>query len=652
MYCIEYFFRIKRKIVLLLLLTGVIHHPKTSMSSKLQTVSIQNVTSIKMKLVTELMKLNVGDTLVLVQNGDDLEAKKKLISQNIFVEIEQTLSVIIMQSEFLTFDMIDELKALNLKSNRRSFYIFLFPLDEDGRQKVMRLVRMTNAWDWESKIAIIYPSNTGVSQYYGKLGIYNLYIFVPDIFDESYRIYDICRFCENGEDSVQFINVWRSKLGFKYQTKFQKSFRGEWYGKDFIIASHLQFPYFYPKALKDDGNYIFDGTVYNRYVVMAQVLNMTLHFVSDEDDLSTEEDSVDPINYIYALIFGEIDIMGGGWECNDKIYDYVPGGISASFGEAGEYSIISIAPLKGILPWNGFISPFSKKVWALLLTSIPVCSIVLYMLRKFTDQKVSIWNSFWDIVVIVCWDNIRYNKPSLGCAIHLSSFMVSCYLIISLYLGYFSANIIIPKYTTPPIDNINLLLENNMYWVTATIDSTATFHWLQYFSYISDMEERHVEATPVNSFEPFEVTALRKVAQNPDDMVTFLTKRDADNFIKDFRLAPKDRKFYYSKQVFGAKSHCDYFNQDFYGKEVWNKKIVELRDFGFDEYFLRPYTRRSEIKDGLKKAQHQEELSMEDELGLIRMEHFKICVLVLLFVFGVGVTIFIIEILVDHFVIL
>ena len=71
------------------------------------------------------------------------------------------------------------------------------------------------------------------------LGLYNVYIFTPDKYksDSSYSIYDICRFCDDGQDKVNEVTVWSSHSGFTKPMKFERSFRGNYYGSHLRIGS-------------------------------------------------------------------------------------------------------------------------------------------------------------------------------------------------------------------------------------------------------------------------------------------------------------------------------------------------------------------------------------------------------------------------------
>ena len=75
-----------------------------------------------------------------------------------------------------------------------------------------------------------------------------------------YKMFTICRFCDDGEDRLEMINTWRLTSGFRKILQFNLSFSGNFHKnsvrmsiwEDRIPGSHII-------GIDDNGNKIYDG---------------------------------------------------------------------------------------------------------------------------------------------------------------------------------------------------------------------------------------------------------------------------------------------------------------------------------------------------------------------------------------------------------
>ena len=154
---------------------------------------------------------------------------------------------------------------------------------------------------------------------------------------------------------------------------------------------------------------------------------------------------------------------------------------------------MSIAPRKGIDPWRAYLMPFSKYVWIFFVLSILGAGTILYLLRKLSaknDQQIIFSDSFWEIIVISCWDSIKIQNPSWPVFIHLSCYMMTYQILISLYFGDYAAAVIVPKFLSPPINSFEQLSETDMTWVS--VYDFDTEYWQESLSGFGDLPDRYV----------------------------------------------------------------------------------------------------------------------------------------------------------------
>ena len=303
----------KKMKLLLSLILGYINITSGSLLSKLNDVASSIKPpglSVEEKIVFDITQVRRNDSIVVVTdqgitgfstgiNSDGSSANGTTLSTS--------PPITNLQPGSLTNQTLEDLKVLNLKQNRNSFYILL--LDDQHHEKI-KLVDKIQSVDYQSKIAIIYRKSIDVVGYYKNLGIYNIFMYVVDNykFDASYRIYDVCRFCFHGEDKVELVNTWRYKSGFMGPVRFRNSFRGNAYGAPLRMGTYWLKPNIYIAGKDDEGNIIVDGSLYRRHKWIADSSNFSMKFVSH-----TGKARFNPVRYAEDFKSGKTDFMTGGW---------------------------------------------------------------------------------------------------------------------------------------------------------------------------------------------------------------------------------------------------------------------------------------------------------------------------------------------------
>ena len=586
---------------------------------------LSSVFDVEEILLLDIIKARSADNIVLINSLDFGSIVLTAVNSTNVVAITH------LEPHLTTSAILEDVANVNLMTNRKSFYIII----PDGILDVVKLIKDIRLIDYEGKIAVIYHAGLDVVGLYGGLGVYNVYLFVFRQQDKAYKIFDICMFCKDGKDLVEHINTWREGSGFSKPVKLQPSFRGNYHGTPLKIGSFYLQPNIYVTSKHENGTEILDGAVYRFYMSIARNLNATLRILTHRGR--------DLFNFnLYAkdLKSGLTDMVGGGLLCNFATRNFFAGDTSTHTATKDGYKIISIEPKIGFDPLKAFIAPFDKYIWGLLLSTIPLSGLVLYILRRlYSDrhQKANLCEAFWYIIVLACWDSIRSRNPSLPVIIHLSCFMMVYQLLINLYLGDYAATLIVPKYVRPPVDSLKQLWEETeMKWVSgAAIYST---DWRVYFNDPKNAGERLVNVTP-RANENHYIASLRMVSENPDTLVHFNHEHVATYYINEYGLTPKGRKFYFSKDSFRGSFNCLYYNKYFYAKEALNYQIMLSHSQHIMFQINNFYSMINVIKSGLRTAEH-----LEENLDLIKFEHFKVGLYCLGAAYSISVAVLVMEI--------
>ena len=123
-----------------------------------------------------------------------------------------------------------------------------------------------------------------------------------------YKMFTICRFCDDGEDRLEMINTWRLTSEFRKILQFNLSFSGNFHKnsvrmsiwEDRIPGSHII-------GIDDNGNKIYDGWAIRWYMVMGNILNVTWKFLPNRYGSPYDFGS-----YVPDLNDGYVDLVGCG----------------------------------------------------------------------------------------------------------------------------------------------------------------------------------------------------------------------------------------------------------------------------------------------------------------------------------------------------
>ena len=242
------------------------------------------------------------------------------------------------------------------------------------------------------------------------------------------------------------------------------------------------------------------------------------------------------------LLSGEVDVIGNIYTAYLWTFQYAD--FSAPEYYVPGHSIISVEPHKGIR-WYSYITVFPWYMWLPILLSIPAAGIVLYLLRMYGqggDEEARVGDGIWDSAQVILWDSIRQPQPSWGMCSLLSTYMVMTYLIVTFYMGEYTAELTAPKYVKAPIDSLEQLWESNM-----TLLAMDGFYdiYLYDYQHVEGIGEKVIKyLSPPDKLDL--QGAMIELQENPDLYVVIYSYDVIYNFPDT--LSNYSRRYHQSKQ--------------------------------------------------------------------------------------------------------
>ena len=530
--------------------------------------------SIKIKLLNDIIMNSFSQNLVLICKTDDLN---DFIEDSFGKKENATMSF--MFPDMVNDEVIEKLKALHLKDNTANLYIIMVN-DQDDETITDLLKRILDA-DYLAKVVVIYDNVIDVDKKYSRKKMYNMFILAPvNIVDDEkkiiYQMSEICRFCNMGKDSIRKINTWSYTKSFHHHLQLPLSFKNRFFGAEVAIGVYNSYPNLFAIGKNEKGVELYAGPLYRDYVMMARIMDLEWKFNRTWDNAPTRFNTS-----IKDLNDGYIDVIGSKWVCR---YDrYLLADVSTLEAVNPGYAIVSIEPLKG-LQWNSIFTTFDSYTWIFTLLSIPACGLTLYICHEFSinpARENSFLEFMWELIVILCWEGVTFRTaPPWSMLFVYTAYLLVCFMLITFYIGEFTAIVAIPLHVTPPIETLEQLWATDMKFVSGY--EPLTRFWFIYFDDVLDIKERHEEVAGPDGPWP---AALRELLQNPDDYV-FLDSEIASNyFIEKFALeANTTRKYWFSKERFNPTFTVMYYKKGCYFKDALNMAIMTIQELGLSTY--------------------------------------------------------------------
>ena len=194
---------------------------------------------------------------------------------------------------------------------------------------------------------------------------------------------------------------------------------------------------------------------------------------------------------------------------------------------------------------------------------------------------------------------------------------------VNLYTGEYTAIVITPKHTRPPIDSLEQLWDKtNLKWVECS-PMRSNFYLSNIFRNPNEAKARQWKCSPNHTMSD----APEIIALHPDDTVGIMTKEDLDVVSKVAQingkpLIPKDgRKFYLSKSSYGIGYSAYYFSHRSAFKEAFNRGIMLMEDMYIRKMIERKFDLRSNVNANINRRESLDENLISSQL--IRLRHFR-----------------------------
>ena len=266
--------------------------------------------------------------------------------------------------------------------------------------------------------------------------IYNAYLLRQQK-KKGFNLFEICMFCNKGEDQIKNVNSWNFKRGFSSVFQLPQSFKNNFYGKS------LEFDCGVKKW--------FDDEIFPTMNAIAKYMNFEIKLVQN------------PVRELQKTLYSDKADFGGCFHSVTHVrHKWADFSHPYSFSGLKMYSI---KPRKGLL-WYSFIKPFEPITWSFIIFSIILAGFILYLLYYFeNDKTTSLYDCIWDAVRIFCWDNFIISEPTLSVCLHLGAYMLCALALISAYMGLVTSFLISPPYLWTPIDSLEQVRYGDIDWI-------------------------------------------------------------------------------------------------------------------------------------------------------------------------------------------
>ena len=293
-------------------------------------------------------------------------------------------------------------------------------------------------------------------------GSYNLFFIIRNT-RHGYDVYEICAYCDGGNDELNKINSWANNAGFKYDLIFPKSFKGKLHGRDFIVTCILSSTIIFKIGKDSKGNQLYSGSEYVILSLTGQMMNFKIKLV-----YAPKSKFLVTAGMLKSVSSGKADLAAGGigfGPGRDKFIEYSP----TIF--AGKYKIVTDKPPKE-LRFFSFIQPFTWQIWVGLIVPIPIAALILCLVEKFRvpqtlkDERKTYWFWLWEVSKLTLWDTTAITMPSARMICLLGTFMMSIQILIVMYLGELTSFMKSEPYKWDPINTLNQLENSHLKWLT------------------------------------------------------------------------------------------------------------------------------------------------------------------------------------------
>ena len=398
-----------------------------------------------MLLVDIILAIADGPTVVFIS---DIESAIKETT-----EMAQDLEL-----DFVIYnDPKVEIKSdeLKIETNDNLFYIYL--LRDYKTLTPLSLVSQIRKHDFTSNILFIMEQEMESDKFvnvFKNKSYHEVYFAVTSKF-VNVEILEICLYCDKGVNSIQKMNEWSIQYGFKDSLIFYKSFKGNFHGADLVASTNFGFG-IDPIA---GGGYV--GHEYFMLDLGSNSLNYKIRFNNPTRrnwGWGTLRNGV-WTGLVGMVLYKKADIGIGSVSITVPRFAVV----NPTYLQEYETIILLSSKPKRAPVWQRVFEAFTPGAWACTVVSLFIVGISFYLSYRLDTQRDSI-SMFYALGVafkILCQEDISHKYPSAGAILILGFWMLSSTLIVSFYIGAMQSIILMPGFTTKPIDTFEDLADSN-----------------------------------------------------------------------------------------------------------------------------------------------------------------------------------------------
>ena len=321
-------------------------------------------------------------------------------------------------------DILDKLKDARVKDNQKPVYILVA---NDSAAVISDALKIRQL-DHFNPLLIFCESLSGCIDEVEDT-VYNAY-FIAETVSEVYAFYEVCMFCNSGEDELMLINLWTPSLGFKNKFVLPVSFKNRFYGRTIYTGCRKWSRYgYYDEQPVELLSEILD---FKNAVLIGQT---RLQMVLD----------------------GKADLYGCGMRRSSKVRQELT--ISYMHRVSGGLHIISRYPPRGNNAF-AFLQPYPYYVWIMTLLGIAGSAFLVWILLKTNGQIRSFHGCIWLTAALITW--VPLSKPSVTICIFLTLYMTMSITIITAFRGSMTSFLVNPSYLYPPMDSLEQLRNSDM----------------------------------------------------------------------------------------------------------------------------------------------------------------------------------------------
>ena len=193
-------------------------------------------------------------------------------------------------------------------------------------------------------------------------------------------------------------------------------------------------------------------------------------------------------------------------------------------------------------------------------------------------SEVKFSETFWLISTVICWDCIKIRKPTLGTIIVLAVWICMSFILVTGYIGVYTALISAPQYLRPPIETLSQLEETGMKIVVCNDRMKKDIAYAE--EIFPGFKDRYAGCTGPDDQNPY-VNGLNTTFNDPENLVMLNFEGSSLVYIREYSLEFGGRKFYFSENALTSDFGNLFFRHNCYFKEAMNQKITLLHDMGF-----------------------------------------------------------------------